>query len=175
MDVFISSPLPTRACYFRVADVPHADQKTGAAGLLIRFYCSLWGGSNLHIGCVTMFAITRVLFIQNYSTDVWGMSEVITDRDTLSLALVIAVSILMALTRWRAPYFSTGPLLEKIPKVTRGKQRGWWRDAVKLVIDVKWKKWFAPSEDRTHDLEIMRLARCLLRYRGDVLNSSNYL
>ena len=24
----------------------------------------------------------------------------------------------------------------------------------------------APSEDRTHDLEIMRLARCLLRYRG---------
>ena len=27
-------------------------------------------------------------------------------------------------------------------------------------------KVFAPSEDRTHDLEIMRLARCLLRYRG---------
>jgi hypothetical protein len=25
---------------------------------------------------------------------------------------------------------------------------------------------FAPSEVRTHDLEIMRLARCLLRYRG---------
>ena len=25
----------------------------------------------------------------------------------------------------------------------------------------------APSEDRTHDLQIMRLTRCLLRYRGD--------
>ena len=25
---------------------------------------------------------------------------------------------------------------------------------------------FASSEDRTHDLEIMRLTRCLLRYRG---------
>ena len=24
----------------------------------------------------------------------------------------------------------------------------------------------APSEDRTHDLQIMRLTRCLLRYRG---------
>ena len=30
------------------------------------------------------------------------------------------------------------------------------------------KSWMnhAPSEVRTHDLEIMRLARCLLRYRG---------
>ena len=28
------------------------------------------------------------------------------------------------------------------------------------------EKKYAPSEDRTHDLEIMRLARCLLRYRG---------
>ena len=27
----------------------------------------------------------------------------------------------------------------------------------------------APSEDRTHDLEIMRLARCLLRYRGLII------
>ena len=26
----------------------------------------------------------------------------------------------------------------------------------------------APSEDRTHDLKIMRLTRYLLRYRGDV-------
>ncbi len=28
------------------------------------------------------------------------------------------------------------------------------------------KSLYAPSEVRTHDLEIMRLARCLLRYRG---------
>ena len=28
------------------------------------------------------------------------------------------------------------------------------------------KSWRAPSEVRTHDLEIMRLARCQLRYRG---------
>jgi hypothetical protein len=27
-------------------------------------------------------------------------------------------------------------------------------------------KKYAPSEDRTHDLKIMRLTRCLLRYRG---------
>lgn len=27
-------------------------------------------------------------------------------------------------------------------------------------------KILAPGEDRTHDLKIMRLTRCLLRYRG---------
>ena len=28
------------------------------------------------------------------------------------------------------------------------------------------QKLIAPGEDRTHDLKIMRLTRCLLRYRG---------
>ncbi len=38
----------------------------------------------------------------------------------------------------------------------------------KYVISPKDKKFCrsAPSEDRTHDLEIMRLTRCLLRHRG---------
>lgn len=31
----------------------------------------------------------------------------------------------------------------------------------------------APSEVRTHDLEIMRLARCLLRYRGMYVYSTH--
>ena len=35
-----------------------------------------------------------------------------------------------------------------------------------MSICLKIKATFAPSEDRTHDLEIMRLTRCLLRHRG---------
>ena len=40
-----------------------------------------------------------------------------------------------------------------------------WDAAIKLW-KLEIKKETAPSEDRTHDLEIMRLARCQLRYRG---------
>ena len=29
---------------------------------------------------------------------------------------------------------------------------------------------YAPGEDRTRDLQIMRLTRCLLRYQGQVKN-----
>ena len=36
------------------------------------------------------------------------------------------------------------------------------------VVSKTKKNNFAPSEDRTHDLQIMRLTRCLLRYRGYV-------
>ena len=35
--------------------------------------------------------------------------------------------------------------------------------------DRMWTKKIAPGEDRTHDLKIMRLTRCLLRYRGSCL------
>ena len=38
-----------------------------------------------------------------------------------------------------------------------------------------WQKHTAPSEDRTHDLQIMRLTRCLLRYRGVHGRSSCYI
>ena len=33
-------------------------------------------------------------------------------------------------------------------------------------MEGKKSKRYAPSEDRTHDLKIMRLTRCLLRHRG---------
>jgi hypothetical protein len=36
----------------------------------------------------------------------------------------------------------------------------------KKLNDLGMKKMCAPGEDRTHDLKIMRLTRCLLRYRG---------
>ena len=35
-----------------------------------------------------------------------------------------------------------------------------------LLVEDKKFATFAPSEDRTHDLEIMRLTRYLLRHRG---------
>ena len=45
-----------------------------------------------------------------------------------------------------------------------------------LLLDFKFSKFinsektFAPGEARTHGLQIMRLTRCLLRYRGYVDN-----
>ena len=44
-----------------------------------------------------------------------------------------------------------------------------WKTSTIHTVFVCFKKFadiFASSEDRTHDLEIMRLTRCLLRYRG---------
>lgn len=47
-----------------------------------------------------------------------------------------------------------------------------------LVINISFvfklhRKKNAPGEDRTHDLKIMRLTRCLLRYRGSCLRVTN--
>ena len=42
-----------------------------------------------------------------------------------------------------------------------------------LIHEIKKR---ASSEDRTHDLEIMRLTRCLLRHRGyDEVNIITYI
>ena len=44
-----------------------------------------------------------------------------------------------------------------------------WKTSTIHTVFVCFKRYadiFASSEDRTHDLEIMRLRRCLLRYRG---------
>ena len=39
----------------------------------------------------------------------------------------------------------------------------------------KSEKGFAPGEARTHGLQIMRLTRCLLRYRGLVMKEANFV
>jgi hypothetical protein len=39
----------------------------------------------------------------------------------------------------------------------------------KMYKNAKINKKFAPGEDRTHGLQIMRLTRCLLRYGGLVI------
>ena len=48
-----------------------------------------------------------------------------------------------------------------------------WKCKKKLLKNV-WKN-SAPGEDRTHGLQIMRLTRCLLRYRGRVLTEKPWL
>ena len=40
------------------------------------------------------------------------------------------------------------------------------KSVIKLEDDAQMGKGFAPGEARTHGLQIMRLTRCLLRYRG---------
>ena len=41
-----------------------------------------------------------------------------------------------------------------------------YHDTNVSLFRLKRKKKIAPGEDRTHDLQIMRLTRCLLRYQG---------
>ncbi len=43
-----------------------------------------------------------------------------------------------------------------------------------IVVISFGKKRFAPGEARTHGLQIMRLTRCLLRYRGECINKANF-